>query len=257
MGDSLLFLGTSDGRSCRRRAHSSAVLEFGGSRVLLDCGEPCSRPLCDLGLMPHGIEAIFLSHLHSDHVGGLPMLVQNFWLEKRRRPLPLFMPREGIAPLRAWLHTCYLCECMLPFRLDARPWKAGRPFRWHGLRVLPVRNRHLQGFRKLCHCPGIYESLSFRIEAGARSLVWSADIAAPEDLDRLLEKPTGTLVCELAHFPPESLFHFLAGKKFGQLVLTHFGSGVVDDLARVRRVAAKALPGRRVLFARDGLRVKL
>ena len=257
MSDSLLFLGTSDGRSCRRRAHSSSVLEFGGARILLDCGEPCSRPLCDLGLMPHGIEAIFLSHLHSDHVGGLPMLIQNFWLESRRRPLPLFMPREGIVPLRHWLHTCYLCECMLPFRLAIHPWRHGKSLRWRGLRVLPVRNRHLAGFRKLCHCPGTYESRSFRIEAGKRSLVWSADIASPEDLAPLLDRPVDTLVCELAHFPPESLFHFLANKKFRALILTHFGSHVVNSLPHVRRLAAKALPGRRILFARDGLRVKL
>lgn len=257
MGDSLLFLGTSDGRSCRRRAHTSMVLEFGGSRILLDCGEPCSRALCELGWMPQGIGAIFLSHLHSDHVGGLPMLVQNLWLSGRRGTLPLFMPREGIVPLKNWLHTCYLCACMLPFRLDARPWKAGKTLRWQGLSIFPVRNRHLAGFRKLCHCPGTYESLSFRIEAGRRSLVWSADIASPQDLAPLLEEPTRTVVCELAHFPPESLFHFLAKRKFAQLVLTHFGAEVIGDLPRVRRLAAKALPGRRILLARDGLRVAL
>ena len=257
MGASFLFLGTGDGRSRPGRAHTSAVLEFGGSRILLDCGEPCSRALCERGLVPDGLDAVFLSHLHSDHVGGLPMLVQNLWLARRRRPLPLFMPREGIRPLKEWLHTCYLCECMLPFRLDARPWRAGRPFRFRKLRVFPVHNGHLRGFRKLCKCPGSYESLSFRFEAGRRSLVWSADIGSPEDLAPLLEKPAQTLVCELAHFPPESLFHFLAPRRFGKLVLTHFGGEVARDLGRVRRVAARMLPGRSVIFARDGLRVPL
>ncbi|NUN94412.1 MAG: ribonuclease Z [Verrucomicrobiae bacterium] len=257
MDHSLLFLGTSDGRSRWRRAHASMLLSFGDARILLDCGEPCSRALYDRGLIPDGFDKIFLSHLHADHVGGLPMLVQNLWLAKRRRPMPLFMPREGIAPLRKWLRACYLCENLLRFRLEARPWRAGEVLRWNRLRVRPIRNRHLDGFRRICKGRGGFESFSFRFESGKRTLVWSADLGSPEDLAPLLEKPTQTLVCELAHFSPESLFRFLAPRKVARLILTHLGRATMERPAAVRRLAAKMLPGREVLFARDGLRVAL
>lgn len=233
------------------------LLAFGGARILLDCGEPCSRALCDRGLIPDGFDAIFLSHLHADHVGGLPMLVQNLWLAKRQRPLPLLMPREGIAPLKQWLRACYLCESILRFRLDARAWRNGNTLRWKGLRVRSVRNKHLDGFRRFCGGRRGFESFSFRFEAGARSLVWSADLSEPEDLAPLLEQPTHTLVCELAHFSPEALFRFLEPRNVSRVILTHLGRAVAGRLASVRRLAQKMLPGREVAFARDGLRLRL
>ncbi|HZT41726.1 MAG TPA: MBL fold metallo-hydrolase [Chthonomonadaceae bacterium] len=51
--------------------NSSAVLEAGGKRLLVDCGHTVPARLQEMGLTLRDIDAVFISHLHGDHVYGL------------------------------------------------------------------------------------------------------------------------------------------------------------------------------------------
>ena len=48
----------------------------------MDCGETVSGGYKATGLDYDTIDRIFISHLHSDHIGGFFMLMQGFWLEQ-------------------------------------------------------------------------------------------------------------------------------------------------------------------------------
>jgi ribonuclease BN (tRNA processing enzyme) len=60
--------------------------------VLLDCGATSLSALKRLGLDPAEISAVFVSHLHGDHFGGLPFLILDGQFSRRTRPLSIAGP---------------------------------------------------------------------------------------------------------------------------------------------------------------------
>src|SRR5687768_17086560 len=88
---SLKCFGVGDGTPSAERNHSAYLYRLGTATLLIDCGEPVSRSFKATGLSYETIDRIFLSHLHSDHVGGLFMLLQGFWLEQRRQQLTIHL----------------------------------------------------------------------------------------------------------------------------------------------------------------------
>jgi ribonuclease BN (tRNA processing enzyme) len=88
----------------------------GGSPVLLDCGATSLPALKRLGLDPGEIAAVFVSHLHGDHFGGLPFLILDGQFSRRAAPLAVVGP-PGTA--RRLADTM---ECLFPgsFTADRR-----------------------------------------------------------------------------------------------------------------------------------------
>ena len=256
MSDSVTFLGTSDGLPSPDRNHASLLLRLAGQTILVDCGEPCSHTLKRMRVEFNSIDAVFVSHTHSDHVGGLPMLLQSMWLEGRTRPLPLWTPHRAIRPLHDWLHACYLFEPLFKFRINWRaisPQKVGRV---GNVKFCAHRTTHLDEtrarFAKKFSRVG-FDAFSFVFEAGRNRIGYSADIGKPRDLTPLCTKPLGLLVVELAHFHPDDLIEFLRGRDVEYVAITHMGRAVRARLREVRARFTKL----RVRFVRDGDTIRL
>jgi ribonuclease BN (tRNA processing enzyme) len=60
--------------------------------VLLDCGATSLAALRRCGLDPRAIGAVFVSHLHGDHFGGLPFLILDGQFSRRTAPLAVAGP---------------------------------------------------------------------------------------------------------------------------------------------------------------------
>jgi ribonuclease Z len=71
-GMSICFLGTSAGIPTRHRSTTATLLRLGGSSFLFDAGEGVQRQLAFTRAKPSHIERIFITHLHGDHIFGLP-----------------------------------------------------------------------------------------------------------------------------------------------------------------------------------------
>ena len=75
----LLFLGTGAGIPAKLRnvtAIALKLLEERGSIWLFDCGEATQHQILHTSIKPSKIENIFITHLHGDHLYGLPGFLQ-------------------------------------------------------------------------------------------------------------------------------------------------------------------------------------
>src|SRR5688572_26383470 len=88
------LLGTGSPPPVMHRFGPSTLIEAGDHKLVFDAGRGAMQRLDQLGVHWNEITGLFLSHLHSDHVVGLPDLWLTGWLMSRRQtPLRLWGPR--------------------------------------------------------------------------------------------------------------------------------------------------------------------
>ena len=97
----LTIFGSAAGFPTEKRPRTTAIgLWRGGALYLFDAGEGVASEFPKRGLSTETLRAVFVSHTHADHTGGLPMLVQWHQLNRRKSPLACYLPAEEVALLR-------------------------------------------------------------------------------------------------------------------------------------------------------------
>lgn len=87
-----LFLGTASGKpSNHRNVTSIAVIMEDAEYFLVDCGEATQHQIMKSSLKLSKLKGIYVSHLHGDHIFGLPGLLSTL-NEIRTEPLPIYGP---------------------------------------------------------------------------------------------------------------------------------------------------------------------
>lgn len=96
------FLGTTAAIPTTERNPSGIFLNREGDHLLFDAGEGVQRQMMRFGT-GFGVEQIFLTHLHGDHVLGLPGLCQTWSFLGRSSPLEVYTPAGTAERLRTFL----------------------------------------------------------------------------------------------------------------------------------------------------------
>jgi len=78
--------------------NNNALIEYNSYRLLIDCGITLPCALYNYGLSFNKLDAVLISHIHSDHVGGLEILALKMMFEYRLKPT-LYIAESLVEPL--------------------------------------------------------------------------------------------------------------------------------------------------------------
>ena len=96
------FLGTSGAIPTTQRAPSAIMVNREGDRLLFDCGEGTQRQMMQYGT-GFTVDHIFVTHLHGDHILGIPGLIQTWDFNDREEPLTIHCPAGTVGEIRKLL----------------------------------------------------------------------------------------------------------------------------------------------------------
>jgi ribonuclease Z len=179
------LLGTASGpRAFVDKAGISTLVEAGGERFLFDAGRGSMQRLVQAGFPMNAVTKLFLTHLHSDHVIGVPDLMLSPWAAapERKVPLEVWGP-DGTRDMMRHLEDAFafdihmrrdVDESFSPdgIRIVSQDIQAGKVYEENGVTVTAFPVSH--GLVK--------PSYGYRVDYAGRSVAISGDTTASDTL---------------------------------------------------------------------------
>lgn len=109
------FLGTGGSVATPERDNTSFLLSHGKEKVLVDCPGSVIQKIKKIGFEPREIQSILVSHIHPDHVYGLPSYIHSLMLEEGW--VDLFGSEETILFCRRFLDLFHLLDEKIKFKV--------------------------------------------------------------------------------------------------------------------------------------------
>lgn len=223
------LLGTGDAFASYGRSQAGYLLDAPGGRVLMEAGPGLLPALKNNRIATDSFDLLLISHLHGDHYAGLPFLILEYMWEKRRKKVLTVAGPQNLEE-RTWR----MMRLMFPrFALEEVRHKfkfvvlePGSSTRLGKFQVRAIRSLHTR--------PDV--SLSFRVDSGGKSIVFSGDSGWNDELVDLCAG-ADLFLCECTYFESAQLtFHMnyplLAANrdkfKVRRMILTHLGREVLS-----------------------------
>jgi ribonuclease Z len=176
------LLGTGTPRPVMQRFGPSILVEAGGQKLLFDCGRGCIQRLYQAKIPLSEVTALFLTHLHSDHIVGIPDLWLTGWINGRVTPLRVWGPR-GTQQMMKGLGQAYEFDIHIRRDVDeqipgggvvekATDIQEGVVYENDGVKVTAFNVDHGR----------VKPALGYRVEYGGHSVVLSGDTRYSENL---------------------------------------------------------------------------
>ena len=237
----LTILGSGDAFSSGGRLPSCYILDHGDRRVLVDCSPAVLPALKRARISPNSFSHIFVSHLHGDHIGGLPfLLLDAIFPSQRLEPLILVGPPGLEARFRLACEVLYPRSLAIERRFDLNFIELDREISRDidGLRVTPFEVDHYSGS----------PSYALRFETDGKVFAFSGDAGWSDNVIRAGKGADLYLIeCYQYDFRLSMHLDYLTiAQHFdaigaGKLVLTHMSEAMLarhDDVDKTRCVLA-------------------
>ena len=204
------LLGTGTPRLVMDRFGPATLVQTDKETFLFDCGRGAAQRIWQLKIPLGQVPNLFLKHLHSDHVNGIPDFWLTGWLATnyagRKTPLQVWGPagtKEMMSYLgkafRADFHIRTEDEKLSPeaFPAIAQDIKEGVVYEKNGVKITAFEVDHFPG-------KDPEPCLGYRIDYGGRSVVISGDTRFSENLIKF-SKGVDVLIHEVAGAKEELL----------------------------------------------------
>jgi ribonuclease BN (tRNA processing enzyme) len=238
----LHILGCGDAFGSGGRNQSGYLVEAADRLFLLDCGPTTLLAMKRAGFDPLALDAIFISHLHGDHFGGIPFLfIEYLYQHPRSRPLAIAGPAGTDERVRDLFRVMYSAKDLPPIEFHL---------------LEPEKSSLIAGIESFCfRVPHQVSdvSLALKIRCDRKQILFSGDSAWTE---RFIDETPGVdlFLCECTFYDRGNGNHvrYLTLKEnlprlaCKQLVLTHLGE---EMLTRRNQLAA--------ICAEDGMVIEI
>jgi ribonuclease Z len=186
------LLGTGTPFPNAERFGSAILVEVAGKNLLFDCGRGVVIRLSQVrqgesgvrrtGVGPNEIDGLFLTHLHSDHVVGIPDLWLSGWFLGRSKPLRIWGP-QGTSSMAKHLAEAFAFDIRVRqiapdplaakgVEIDAREVTQGEIYNDGSTRVSAFLVDH----------GTVKPAFGYRVDSAGRSMVISGDTKFSENL---------------------------------------------------------------------------
>src|SRR5262245_18758367 len=195
----LQFLGSGDAFGSGGRFNTCFHVTDHSGAFLVDCGASSMVAIRKFQVSPNDVRAIFITHLHGDHFGGLPFFILDAQLVSRRTtPLVIAGPtglRDRLAiTMEALFPGSTGLEYM--FGMEVRELEPYATYNVAGIQVTPYVVKHASGATPF----------AYRLEADGKTFCYSGDT---EWIDSIAEaaKDADLFICECYRYDRSVKFH--------------------------------------------------
>lgn len=139
---------------------SNMLLSIGDKKMLIDCGSDARKSLAAIGLGCADVDAVYISHQHADHVGGLEWLAfSTFFNPTLERPT-MYINENLVAELwenslRGGLRSIQGQITTLDSYFDVHPIEKNGTFNFEGTEFRTIQTIHVVDGYSFVHSYGL------------------------------------------------------------------------------------------------------
>ncbi len=247
----LTILGSGTAAPLLERSNAAYLLEMDNIKFLLDSGAGTIRRLLEVKADLSGINHIFYTHLHNDHINDLGAIIwsNNYGL-KRKKALNLYGPKGFKKYFKILVN-----KLLKPPRL------------YFDVNIKELENSHLEiggvtvKTQQIRHSTTT-KSIAYRFEFKNKSFVYTGDAEYQESIAKIAENCDALLTeCSLpdskkekSHLTPSLAGKLAAKANAKHLILTHFYPEVLKT--DIRRQCSRHFGGK-ITLAKDKLTINI